>query len=741
MMTWVYDKRPANGASFCYFGCVPIDSESHEAKILVPYCRGVLDAMGVKFGASHAEIIITNDGPCLVEVNCRANGGDGIWRPLCRALTGGYTQVEACADCYLDEEAFKRYPDKNPSPFKAAGQEIELVSYARGIVKATTGFNMIAQLPSFVHLESAITIGSQVDYTVDLDTCVGTVCLMHPDSAVVERDVAFIRYMETINGLFQFEPVLENLKRPRGEAIVQKSVSIKPPHRRVYSTDATVGGAGLIRRISQTRDLARSPFQFVNHPEEAVVIVDPYSTGSCIAQEFMLRGYKVVAVWTAGFPEEMRNYVPMVVTVNGPLDYFSHVEEAKTLEETQKRLQTAAGSLEIAAIVAGDEAGIDLVDHLSESLNLPSNGTRFSKRDKQLQVEILEKVGLSSMRQACGSDFSEISYFLKREQYPIVMKPTKSTPGSDGGVKLCHNFGDAKEHFQMLMSSHAVANALEAPSVLAQEFLRGNEYVVDHVSRDGVHKTVMIWYNEKRPANGANNSVYFAAVPVDPKSPEASILIPYVRMALSAMGVMVGPTSTEVILAADGPCLVKMSCSAHKGDGNWVPVCRALTGGYSQVDVAVEAYLKNGVSTFDKIPNIPPSPFKASGVEVLLVSFSRGVVKATPGFTIIQKLPSFVSMETGVSVGSTVEYTTDLFSGVGSVMLMHFDKAVLERDVERIRGMEASNTLFEYDRSELGTGILKSDNTAMSSLMALSLDEDDGTVKPVIISADRPDLY
>ena len=74
-MVWVYDKRPANGADFCYFGCVPIDSESHEAKILIPYCRAILDAMGVKHGASHAEIIVTPDGPCLVEMNCRANGG------------------------------------------------------------------------------------------------------------------------------------------------------------------------------------------------------------------------------------------------------------------------------------------------------------------------------------------------------------------------------------------------------------------------------------------------------------------------------------------------------------------------------------------------------------------------------------------------------------------------------------------------------------------------------------------
>lgn len=259
----MYDKRPANGASFCYFGCIPIDSESPEANVLIPYCRNVLDAIGVKHGASHAEIIITNDGPCLVEVNCRANGGDGIWRPLCRALTGGYTQVEACADAYLDEAAFEKYPDKPPSPFKSAGQEIELVSYSSGIVKATPGYDMIVQLPSFVHLESSIKKGSKVEKTIDLDTCVGTVCLMHPDASVVERDVQFIRYMEEINGIFVFdEPVMEEehlIIRSHGEDILQSSVCIKPSIVRgasIESTDQTSGG-GLVKRISRTKDLTR----------------------------------------------------------------------------------------------------------------------------------------------------------------------------------------------------------------------------------------------------------------------------------------------------------------------------------------------------------------------------------------------------------------------------------------------------------------------------------------------------
>jgi hypothetical protein len=74
-----------------------------------------------------------------------------------------------------------------------------------------------------------------------------------------------------------------------------------------------------------------------------------------------------------------------------------------------------------------------------------------------------------------------------------------------------------------------------------------------------------------------------------------------------------------------------------------------------------------------------------------------------PGFDLIQQLPSFVYMETGVSEGSSVDYTVDLFTSVGSVILMHYDRATLEADVARIRELEENNGLLYYD---LEAGVL-----------------------------------
>jgi len=202
VMIWVYDKRKANGSAFVYFGMLPVTSDSEEAKVLIPYVRGVLDALQIKNGPSHAEVMMTETGPCLVEMNCRAHGGDGTWAPLARALTGGYCQVDAAADSFLDDEAFGKLPDEM------------LVSYAKGKVKDTPGINKIKTLPSFIYLETPIDIGSEVQYTVDIFTAVGSLILMNKDEAQLRKDIEAIRQMERDCTLFEFEDHAEILGRP-----------------------------------------------------------------------------------------------------------------------------------------------------------------------------------------------------------------------------------------------------------------------------------------------------------------------------------------------------------------------------------------------------------------------------------------------------------------------------------------------------------------------------------------------
>lgn len=496
------------------------------------------------------------------------------------------------------------------------------------------------------------------------------------------------------SGFFKYESKPESMIKP--DDALRNQLAGKDTHKRVFSSD----GPNLIRIMSNDRPELRGPLikrmTTVDSSKEVVVVVDPFSTGTVVADEVVRRGFSVICLWSKGIVPQLKAHLPLAC---GKPNYLAELDAANDLMKTSEAVYKAAGIKKIVACFAGGDTGVDLADALSEQMKVRTNGTKIAnRRDKKVQQEIIRQHGLRSVRQAGGVKFSDVEDFLKAESYPVVVKPVESL-GSEG-VKLCNSFDEAKEHFETLTKSEFLGGGAGQP-ILCQEFLRGEEFVIDQVSRDGVHKTCMVWKYDKRPHNGAP-FVYFGVLPVDSGSPEARILIPYCRGVLDALGIANGASHAEVMLTPDGPCLVEMNVRAHGGDGNWRPLAVALTGGYSQIDATVDSYLDK--AKFSTLPNVYPSPFKAVGQEVYLVSNGRGIVKDTPGFEVLKDLDSFVYLETGVRKGASVDFTVDLFSSLGSVILMHPDSSVLEADVKKIREMEQNN---EFVTFETHSGYLK----------------------------------
>lgn len=422
--------------------------------------------------------------------------------------------------------------------------------------------------------------------------------------------------------------------------------------------------------------------------ECVVCVVDPISTGGCLAAEAASRGYQVVSLWTADLTDDLRAHVPPAAK---GLHYLASVDEMESLEETATALKNACGKFELVMVVVGGESGVTLADELSEYLGLRSNGTAIkNRRDKSVQQKLVKAAGLRSTRECFGVSWgAEQQDFVDTEPTPLVVKPVESC-GSDG-VKVCYSAQEAREHFELLMQSQTKCG-VQGAGVILQEFLKGNEYVIDHCSRDGVHKTTMVYEYDKRAVNGAP-FVYFGMIPMQSDDPIAQELIKYTRGVLDALGLRNGPSHGEVMMTANGPCLVEMNCRSHGWDGAWIPLASKLTGGYTMVDATIDAYLQPEV--FEQLPHTYHE-FTAAGLTVMLVSYEAGVAKGTPGFNAIRKLPSFVSLNSGLDVGSEVPVTIDLFSAGGTVVLAHQDPCIVQEDLRTIREMERTNSLFLF---------------------------------------------
>jgi len=230
-------------------------------------------------------------------------------------------------------------------------------------------------------------------------------------------------------------------------------------------------------------------------------------------------------------------------------------------------------------------------------------------------------------------------------------------------------------------------------AVLVQEFLAGTEYIVDFVSRDGVHKCMAVWQYDKRPANGGS-FVYFGQRPLSVESAVARELISYVSGVVEALGIRNGATHSEVIVDANGsPCLVECNCRSQGGNGEWVPVIQPLVG-YSQVTALLDAFLDG--PAFDALPDAP-QPFDGFGMLCFLVSYKEGTLLASPGLDKLRQLPSHIRSALEVEEGTRVVKTINIFTELGIALLLHADPAVVEADYARLHDLCADDDFLVVD--------------------------------------------
>ena len=198
---WEYDKRATNGAQFVYYGMRLYESEDGSREdILVKYMHSVLDALDVKHGPSHGEVMFTSTGPCLVEVGCRPHGGDGTFVKLADKPIG-YNQLSVMVDAHENWSKFSNMPSR-PKKLKWHAMEVCLVNRQEGRLVGFPRLPEVEALPSFLEAEIKVKVGANIPLTIDFLTSPGAIMLGHESWEQVEKDMEFIHKIEN-EGLMQ----------------------------------------------------------------------------------------------------------------------------------------------------------------------------------------------------------------------------------------------------------------------------------------------------------------------------------------------------------------------------------------------------------------------------------------------------------------------------------------------------------------------------------------------------------
>jgi hypothetical protein len=197
------DNKLRRGANFIYDYEELLPRHGEQQDQVVPYVEAVLDALGIRYGPAHTEVMLTAAGPVLVESGARMHGSvpDGIvdrCTPSHQALT---------AEAYLDPASVARRAAQ-PYELAAGAYCVMLISQHEGRIVSDLGMTQIESLPSFAGTISMLRPGDLLKRTVDLFSCPGIIYLVDPDRGRLKADYGRIRELDAAGAIFEIEQLV-----------------------------------------------------------------------------------------------------------------------------------------------------------------------------------------------------------------------------------------------------------------------------------------------------------------------------------------------------------------------------------------------------------------------------------------------------------------------------------------------------------------------------------------------------
>ncbi|MEU8980369.1 ATP-grasp domain-containing protein [Streptomyces sp. NPDC048309] len=191
---WQYRKQ-LRGTHRIYDRDSITPPDQSPAPEIIAYMHEVLDALGIDFGPTHAEVIVTPQGPALVEIGARLTGGVV---PEFHDLCLGTNQADMTVLAYARPQEFL---DHYAGGTYRKLREASLVFTATDLDGVVDGLDqeVVAEIEALesVHvLTPKLAPGSRIRPTVDLYTATLVVHTAHESAASLERDYARIQQLK-----------------------------------------------------------------------------------------------------------------------------------------------------------------------------------------------------------------------------------------------------------------------------------------------------------------------------------------------------------------------------------------------------------------------------------------------------------------------------------------------------------------------------------------------------------------
>ena len=393
--------------------------------------------------------------------------------------------------------------------------------------------------------------------------------------------------------------------------------------------------------------------------------------------------YQRIIRQTYGYYDSMKEYVKESLSINHSLDN----------EFINKYCL---------GVICESDTGLRTAEIIANELKLKSSdGISENRRDKYLMMNSINEY--HRIRQILSSNIEEVKQFIQHlpKKYPLVVKPPRGS--ASVGVFKINNEDELEDKFKKCISiSPGYANLSVSNAVLVQEFVEGDEYVVDTVSCNKEHKICAIWKYDKRQLSDDSPFVYYSTELIHNKSNEIGKLTEiedFCLQLLDDLNVSYGPCHIEVKYS-NKPILIEANVNRFHGQN--VVTLENMCYGHNQIAITRDAYVANSESPFAKDAlanwnNVPSRPAiaRCAARIVHLVSEHELVLKKDVSYDDIFKLPTllrYASAYDGIA-GETIRRTIDLSTNAGYALMVHPSKSDVDRDYSEL--IKLQKTLYK----------------------------------------------
>lgn len=413
-----------------------------------------------------------------------------------------------------------------------------------------------------------------------------------------------------------------------------------------------------------------------------IVIVQCMSTGKNYIQDIIDRNCNPVVLEMKPFgdsedaliyQEEVKNEYNFIE------NDFDLIYEKDTYEETLEMVK----KIDPLVIVPGTEDGVILATKLANDLNLlcnPIENIDAITLKNEMQNRLAENNLRSIKGQAIRSLDEAIEYYDKENLKEVVVKPVYSA--ASVGLRMCSDRQEMIDAVTEVFNLKGVYGN-DLTELVIQERINGQEYVVNTVSCNGVHRVTSVWkYTKIKTAEGGY--IYDYDEIVNELGIGEAELVEYAYDVCDALGIKYGPVHGEYMIDEKGPVLIEVNCRPH--GGNLDAEYMDLISGQHETDSSLDSYLNPEKFNLERLKGY--HLFAHARVKAFIVPKDM-IAKSSPMNSLGIHLKSYFKTDLDLMKNPRAFHKTqDLETIGGTVYLLHENPHQVQNDTDFLRDIE-----------------------------------------------------